>query len=93
MHGLNTSFHRDSDTKIYAQKLLSTIISFEDAVNSIGQRTEYIFGLLEEIESCDLVKSELSDRLECIQRIISDFDLENLSNLTVWVDELNSKIE
>ena len=46
MHGLKTSFTRDSDTKVYAQKLLPIIISFEDAVNSVGQRTEYIYGLL-----------------------------------------------
>ena len=45
------------------------------------------------MKDCELIKSQLEDRLNQIQKVIGDFDLEDLSNLSFWVARLNEKIE
>ena len=49
--------------------------------------------LLEEMKECPLVKEEFENRLAVIQKIIGDFDLEDLSNLSFWVARLNEDVE
>ena len=57
------------------------------------QKTDLIKQLLEEMKDCPLVKEEFENRLTVIQKIIGDFDLEDLSNLTFWVSRLNEDVE
>ena len=45
------------------------------------------------MKECPIVESELKQRLDQIQKIIYDFDLEDVSNLTFWATELNKKVE
>ena len=45
------------------------------------------------MKECPLVESELKQRLDQIQKIIYDFDLEDVSNLTLWATELNKEVE
>jgi hypothetical protein len=42
---------------------------------------------------CELVKDNFESRLIKIQNVIEDFDLDDLSNLNIWVYGLNEKIE
>lgn len=49
--------------------------------------------MLEEMKECPLVKEEFENRLAVIQKIIGDFDLEDLSNLSFWVARLNEDVE
>ena len=69
------------------------VIEFEAEVNNVMGQSDYINGLLEEMKDCELVKSELDERLTQIQKVIGDFDLEDMSNLTFWVAKLNERIE
>ena len=48
---------------------------------------------MEEMKECPLVKQEFENRLAVIQKIIGDFDLEDLSNLSFWVARLNEDVE
>ena len=57
------------------------------------QKTDLIKQLLEEMKECPLVKQEFENRLAVIQKIIGDFDLEDLSNLSFWVARLNEDVE
>ena len=57
------------------------------------QKTDLIKQLLEEMKECPLVKEEFENRLAVIQKIIGDFDLEDLSNLSFWVARLNEDVE
>jgi len=57
------------------------------------QKTDLIKQLLAEMKECPLVKEEFERRLAMIQKIIGDFDLEELSNLTFWVSRLNEDVE
>ena len=45
------------------------------------------------MKECPLVRTEFETRLATIQKIIGDFDLEDLSNLTFWVAQLNESVE
>lgn len=69
------------------------VIAFEDEVNSVMQKTDLIKQLLEEMKECPLQKQEFENRLAVIQKIIGDFDLEDLSNLSFWVKRLNEDVE
>ena len=79
--------------KRYAQKVLVKVIAFEEEVNSVMEKTDLIKQLLEEMKECPLVKEEFENRLAVIQKIIGDFDLEDLSNLSFWVARLNEDVE
>ena len=57
------------------------------------QKTDLIKQLLEEMKECPLVKEEFENRLTVIHKIIGDFDLEDLSNLSFWVARLNEDVE
>ena len=69
------------------------VIAFEEEVNGVMQKTDLIKQLLEEMKDCPLQKEEFEKRLATIQKIIGDFDLEDLSNLTFWVARLNEDVE
>ena len=75
------------------KKVLLKVIAFEEEVNSVMQKTDLIKQLLEEMKECPLVKAEFEARLATIQKILGDFDLEDLSNLTFWVGTLNQDVE
>lgn len=79
--------------KRYSNKVLFKVIAFEEEVNSVMQKTELIKQLMAEMKECPLIKEEFEKRLAMIQKIIGDFDLEELSNLTFWVARLNEDVE
>ena len=56
-------------------------------------KTDLIKQLLDEMKECPLERQEFESRLTTIQNIIGDFDLEDLSNLTFWVAQLNEAVE
>ena len=93
MLGLKTAWKVEQQTRRFAQRVLVKVIAFEEEVNNVMRQTEYINGLLEEMKDCELIKAQLEDRLNQIQKVIGDFDLEDLSNLQFWVAKLNEKIE
>ena len=89
LQGLTTYWK--SDPKTYALKLLPKVIGFEESVNEVIHKTAYVQQLLDEIKDCETI--QINEKLKEIQKIIGDFDLDDLSNLEVWVAELNEKIE
>ena len=74
-----------------AQKILQKVITFEEAVNEVMEKTQYVDQLLTEIKECET--NSINERLKEIQKIIGDFDLGDFSNLAQWVADLNVKIE
>lgn len=93
LEGLKTPWRLEQPLKRYAQKVLVKVIAFEEEVNSVMQKTDLIKQLLEEMKECALEKDQFEKRLNVIQKIIGDFDLEDLSNLTFWVARLNEDVE
>ena len=45
------------------------------------------------MKECPLVRSELEKRLNRMQKIIYDFDLEDASNLSLLTTKLNLEVE
>lgn len=74
-----------------AQKILQKVIIFEEAVNEVIEKTQYVDQLLSEIKECET--DAINERLKEIQKVIGDFDLGDFSNLAQWVAELNIRIE
>lgn len=93
LHGLEQNWKTETVAKKFAAKLLPKVIAFEEAVNDVQQKTDYINQLLNEMAECELLKDNFESRLQKIQTVIDDFDLEDLSNLNFWVQRLNEKIE
>lgn len=93
LKGLETPWRLEQPLKKYARKVLVKVIAFEEEVNSVMLKTDLIKQLLEEMKECPLDRQEFETRLATIQKIIGDFDLEDLSNLTFWVARLNEAVE
>lgn len=89
--GLEKSWKNEGGVKDWAQKLLPKVIEFEGSVNEVMRSTSFVDMMLDEMKQCKVV--EINAKLEHIQKIISDFDLHDLSNLQKWVGDLNEKIE
>ena len=85
LHGLEQNWKTETVAKKFAAKLLPKVIAFEEAVNDVQQKTDYINQLLNEMAECELLKDNFESRLQKIQTVIDDFDLEDLSNLNFWV--------
>ena len=91
LQGLDINFKNVSGVKTMAQKILQKVITFEEAVNEVMEKTQYVDQLLTEIKECET--EAIKERLKEIQKIINDFDLGDFSNLAQWVADLNVKIE
>ena len=91
LQGLDLNFKNVTGVKTTSQKILQKVIAFEEAVNEVMEKTQYVDQLLSEIKECET--NSINERLKEIQKIIGDFDLGDFSNLAQWVAELNVKIE
>lgn len=91
MQGVDKIKWTDTQLKKYASNLLKSVYFFEEAVNEVMEKTALVEQYLEEIKDCET--QAISSKLKEILKVIGDFDLEDLSNLEVWVAQLNVKIE
>ena len=76
----------------YAKELRQSVTEFEEAVNNVIEKICQIDLHLEELQTCELEQDTLAERIEKIQKIIDDFELESYSNLQLWVNELDKQI-
>ena len=93
LEGLKTPWRLEQPLKRYAHKVLLRVTAFEEEVDSTIKKTEIIYQLLHEMKECPITQENFESRISTIQKIIGDFDLEDLSNLTFWVTNLNQKVE
>lgn len=59
----------------------------------VCEKYEVIESTIQSISSCPLKENVLSQKLETIQEVIDDFNKRDVSNLHVWVPELNIQLE
>lgn len=59
--------------------MLQKVITFEETVNEVMEKTQYVDQLLSEIKECET--NRIIDILKEIQKVIGDFDLGDFSNL------------
>jgi uncharacterized protein YoxC len=79
LQGLDLNFKNVTGVKTASQKILQRVIAFEEAVNEVMEKTQYVDQLLSEIKECET--NSINERLKEIQKIIGDFDLGDFSNL------------
>lgn len=79
LQGLDLNFKNVTGVKTTSQKILQKVIAFEEAVNEVMEKTQYVDQLLSEIKECET--NSINERLKEIQKIIGDFDLGDFSNL------------
>ena len=53
LQGLDINFKNVSGVKTMAQKILQKVITFEEAVNEVMEKTQYVDQLLTEIKECE----------------------------------------
>ncbi|KAF2261353.1 hypothetical protein CC78DRAFT_619491 [Lojkania enalia] len=70
-----------------ATSLLQTKVSTLVAINAIVERA------LKDLETCSYNTESFRQHLETIQRSVDQLNLENYSNLTSWVADMNARIE
>lgn len=61
--GLEQNWKNEHFAKNFSQKLLPKVIAFEEVVNDVAQKTEYINQLLHEMTECELAKDNFEKRL------------------------------
>lgn len=62
LKGLDHNFKNVAGVKTLAQKILQKVIAFEEAVNEVVEKTQYVEHLLTEIKECET--NSINERLK-----------------------------
>mmetsp|Transcript_20729 Transcript_20729/g.31814 ORF Transcript_20729/g.31814 Transcript_20729/m.31814 type:complete len:210 (+) Transcript_20729:2428-3057(+) len=89
--GLSIQWKNDSTVEKYSRELKKSVTMFEDAVNDVTEKIGQIDQHLEELNTSELDQEVLAEKIEQIQKIIDIFEMEQYSNLQIWVDELDTR--
>ena len=77
----------------YVKLLADKVNALEDVVNNLNEKIEQIYSIMTTLNTCPLDSASLNEKLKTIQGIVDDFSLLDVSNLHLWVPELDVKIE
>lgn len=59
----------------------------------VSEKYETIITTIQSLSICPLKEDLLNEKLKVIQEIIDDFSKKDVSNLHIWVPELNEQLE
>ena len=93
LEGLQLTWKQEARVDQFSKKLASKVMAFEDAVQEVIEKTTQIDDLLNELGQCELVKESLQLKLQSIQKIVDELNFNDYSNLNIWVDELDQRIQ
>lgn len=71
---MSLNWKNESRVDSYAKKLSQRVMSFEEAVNEVMEKTSVIEELLNELGQCEINREDLSQKLKSIQKIIDEFN-------------------
>jgi dynein heavy chain 1 len=77
----------------FSKAVAESILSLHELVSTVSERSEYINSIVQTLGTCPLESEVLQEKLRSIQEVIDEFDLKNVSNLHIWVPELNKQLE
>jgi len=77
----------------YVKILADKVNALEDVVNYLTEKIDKIYSVMTTLKTCPLESVALTEKLKTIQGIVDDFSLMDVSNLHLWVPELDAKIE
>ena len=88
---MNLVWNSDNKLKKYVSKLMDKVIRFEEKVNDLLEKQEQIKEQIALISNSPI--QVFSDCIGTIQSYVDDLSLNDYSNLTFWVDDLDKSLE
>lgn len=73
----------------YSKNLAEVVLELNEMQALVSEKCEVINTLIQSLTNCPIKSEVLSEKLTAIQDIINDFNRREVSNLHVWVPELN----
>ncbi|EMR09626.1 hypothetical protein PNEG_02210 [Pneumocystis murina B123] len=89
----HNSLPRKSRYVLFVQDFSKSVSTFQEKINILLKSHDIIFKELENLNTCAYDQEAFSSILENIQKEVDLLNFENFSNLSFWVNDLNSKIE
>lgn len=73
--------------------MAEAILSLHELVSIVTEKCEYINSVMLTFNNCPMEADVLNEKLKSIQDVIDEFSLKDVSNLHLWVPELNKQLE
>ena len=98
MHCINEGFatfwnENNRNVERYSKNLAEVVLELHELQSLVSEKYEIIGATIQSLATCPLKEEVLADKLKLIQEIIDDFSKREVSNLHVWVPELNAQLE
>ena len=78
---LSQDFYLFRAIENYIQKLSEKVSNFEESVNDLKTKMDFIDGALNELGRCNLTDAAVKEQFDIIQSKIDDFNFKEYSNL------------
>lgn len=77
----------------YSKNLAEVVLQLSELQTLVSEKYENINEIILSMNNCPINQETFSKKLNEIQEIINDFIRRDVSNLHIWVPELNAHIE
>lgn len=81
IRGLSIQWRADSAVNKYAKELRKAVFEFEESVQFVIEKLDLINEYLDDLKTAALEKEVLSEKIEKIQKVIDEFEIQSFSNL------------
>lgn len=92
LEGLYIDWKTEYKIKKFGEKIEVSVKSFEDAVYDAIEKSTQIEEYLTEMTTCAIQRDALQNKLTMIQKIVDEFNFNDFSNLSQWVEDLEDRI-
>jgi dynein heavy chain 1 len=89
----NVTEGRENRHFLFVREFASVISLLQDKATALIEISDEINRSVDELQTCDFDSASFTKLLSQIQKVIDHLNLENYSNLDVWVVNLNEKID
>ena len=89
----NVTEGRENRHFLFVREFASVISLLQDKATALIEISDEINRSVDELQTCDFDSASFTKLLGQIQKVIDHLNLENYSNLDVWVVNLNEKID
>jgi len=90
--GLELTWRNETRVEAYSKKLSKKVMDFEEAVNSVIQKTETIEQILTDLSQCEIKEEKIAALLKDCQKIVDEMNFQEFSNLDQYVEQLDARV-
>lgn len=92
--GFRTNWKENTrDVQKYSKNLAEMVLDLHELQSFVSEKYETINAIIQSFITCPMSSEIFAEKLKAIQEIIDDFSLKQVSNLHVWVPDLNATLE